>query len=90
MPESAPTKPPDNSTRIAEDEDPLATLPEEEAEEDDPYADAEPDAARVAQWVDEEELDNVSDESESEGDEEADGEVALETEARGRGALVRA
>ena len=27
-----PTKPPDNSTRIAEDEDPLATLPEEEAE----------------------------------------------------------
>ena len=34
MPESAPTKPPDNSTRIAEDEDPLATLPEEEAEEE--------------------------------------------------------
>ncbi|KAH8096644.1 cyclophilin-like protein [Cristinia sonorae] len=32
VPESAPTKPPDNSTRIAEDEDPLATLPEEEAE----------------------------------------------------------
>lgn len=32
VPESVPTKPPDNSTRIAEDEDPLATLPEEEAE----------------------------------------------------------
>jgi len=32
VPDSAPTKPPDNSTRIAEDEDPLATLPEEEAE----------------------------------------------------------
>lgn len=34
VPQSAPTKPPDNSTRIAEDEDPLATLPEEEAEEE--------------------------------------------------------
>ncbi|KAK2460022.1 hypothetical protein APHAL10511_007945 [Amanita phalloides] len=32
VPESAPTKPPDNSTRIAEDEDPLAVLPEEEEE----------------------------------------------------------
>ncbi|KAF9780010.1 cyclophilin-like domain-containing protein [Thelephora terrestris] len=32
VPDEAPTKPPDNSTRIAEDEDPLATLPEEEAE----------------------------------------------------------
>lgn len=32
IPEAEPTKPPDNSTRIAEDEDPLATLPEEEAE----------------------------------------------------------
>ncbi|OBZ70345.1 Peptidyl-prolyl cis-trans isomerase-like 4 [Grifola frondosa] len=32
IPESVPTRPPDNSTRIAEDEDPLATLPEEEAE----------------------------------------------------------
>ena len=32
VPESIPTRPPDNSTRIAEDEDPLATLPEEEAE----------------------------------------------------------
>ena len=32
VPASIPTKPPDNSTRIAEDEDPLATLPEEEAE----------------------------------------------------------
>ncbi|KAI0920865.1 Peptidyl-prolyl cis-trans isomerase cyp6 [Taiwanofungus camphoratus] len=32
IPESIPTRPPDNSTRIAEDEDPLATLPEEEAE----------------------------------------------------------
>ena len=32
VPESVPTRPPDNSTRIAEDEDPLATLPEEEAE----------------------------------------------------------
>lgn len=32
VPDSIPTKPPDNSTRIAEDEDPLATLPEEEAE----------------------------------------------------------
>lgn len=31
-PPSSPTRPPDNSTRIAEDEDPLATLPEEEAE----------------------------------------------------------
>ncbi|KAH7887486.1 cyclophilin-like domain-containing protein [Phlebopus sp. FC_14] len=29
---SSPTLPPDNSTRIAEDEDPLATLPEEDAE----------------------------------------------------------
>ncbi|KAF8806176.1 cyclophilin-like protein [Phlegmacium glaucopus] len=29
---SSPTRPPDNSTRIAEDEDPLATLPEEEEE----------------------------------------------------------
>ena len=55
------------------DSDPSGSEAEEEAEEDDPYADAEPDAARVAQWVDEEELDNVSDESESEGDEEADG-----------------
>ncbi|KAI0787236.1 cyclophilin-like domain-containing protein [Irpex lacteus] len=34
VPENAPTKPPDNSTRIAEDEDPLATLPEEEAEQE--------------------------------------------------------
>ncbi|KAI8982748.1 cyclophilin-like domain-containing protein [Trametes punicea] len=33
VPESPPTRPPDNSTRIAEDEDPLETLPEEEAEE---------------------------------------------------------
>ncbi|OCH94554.1 cyclophilin-like protein [Obba rivulosa] len=33
VPESLPTRPPDNSTRIAEDEDPLATLPEEEAEQ---------------------------------------------------------
>ncbi|TCD61360.1 Peptidyl-prolyl cis-trans isomerase cyp6 [Steccherinum ochraceum] len=32
VPDSVPTKPPDNSNRIAEDEDPLATLPEEEAE----------------------------------------------------------
>ncbi|KAH9948768.1 cyclophilin-like protein [Amylocystis lapponica] len=32
VPETVPTRPPDNSTRIAEDEDPLATLPEEEAE----------------------------------------------------------
>ncbi|CAL1700075.1 unnamed protein product [Somion occarium] len=32
VPDTIPTKPPDNSTRIAEDEDPLATLPEEEAE----------------------------------------------------------
>ncbi|PFH50166.1 hypothetical protein AMATHDRAFT_61656 [Amanita thiersii Skay4041] len=32
VPSSAPTKPPDNSTRIAEDEDPLFTLPEEEEE----------------------------------------------------------
>ncbi|KZT06442.1 cyclophilin-like protein [Laetiporus sulphureus 93-53] len=32
VPDSIPTKPPDNSTRIAEDEDPLAALPEEEAE----------------------------------------------------------
>ena len=32
VPNEIPTKPPDNSTRIAEDEDPLATLPEEEAE----------------------------------------------------------
>lgn len=31
-PESPPTRPPDNSTRIAEDEDPLETLPEEEEE----------------------------------------------------------
>ncbi|KDQ64106.1 hypothetical protein JAAARDRAFT_166075 [Jaapia argillacea MUCL 33604] len=31
-PDASPTRPPDNSTRIAEDEDPLATLPEEEAE----------------------------------------------------------
>ncbi|KLO07923.1 cyclophilin-like protein [Schizopora paradoxa] len=33
VPESPPTKPPDNSTRIAEDEDPLETMPEEEEEE---------------------------------------------------------
>ena len=32
IPESPPVKPPDNSTRIAEDEDPLSTLPEEEEE----------------------------------------------------------
>ncbi|KAF9651195.1 cyclophilin-like protein [Thelephora ganbajun] len=32
VPDEIPTKPSDNSTRIAEDEDPLATLPEEEAE----------------------------------------------------------
>ncbi|TFY53966.1 hypothetical protein EVJ58_g9143 [Rhodofomes roseus] len=32
VPESMPMRPPDNSNRIAEDEDPLATLPEEEAE----------------------------------------------------------
>ncbi|KAH8118779.1 cyclophilin-like protein, partial [Phellopilus nigrolimitatus] len=32
VPDSPPTKPPDNSTRIAEDEDPLETLPEEEEE----------------------------------------------------------
>lgn len=34
VPNSIPSKPPDNSTRIAEDEDPLATLPEEEAEKE--------------------------------------------------------
>ncbi|KIY43166.1 cyclophilin-like protein [Fistulina hepatica ATCC 64428] len=32
QPEAPPTRPPDNSTRIAEDEDALATLPEEEEE----------------------------------------------------------
>lgn len=32
VPPSSPIRPPDNSTRIAEDEDPLATLPEEEEE----------------------------------------------------------
>ncbi|KAJ7632333.1 cyclophilin-like domain-containing protein [Roridomyces roridus] len=32
QPPSSPTRAPDNSTRIAEDEDPLATLPEEEEE----------------------------------------------------------
>lgn len=32
QPPSSPVRPPDNSTRIAEDEDPLATLPEEEEE----------------------------------------------------------
>ena len=32
VPTSIPTRPPDNSTRIAEDEDPLATLPEDEAD----------------------------------------------------------
>jgi peptidyl-prolyl cis-trans isomerase-like 4 len=32
QPPSSPTRPPDNSTRIAEDEDPLATLPEEDEE----------------------------------------------------------
>ncbi|KAF7304626.1 Peptidyl-prolyl cis-trans isomerase [Mycena kentingensis (nom. inval.)] len=32
QPPASPTRPPDNSTRIAEDEDPLATLPEEEEE----------------------------------------------------------
>lgn len=32
QPPSSPTHPPDNSTRIAEDEDALATLPEEEEE----------------------------------------------------------
>jgi peptidyl-prolyl cis-trans isomerase-like 4 len=31
-PPSSPTRPLDNSTQIAEDEDPLATLPEEEEE----------------------------------------------------------
>lgn len=34
IPESPPNQPPDNSTRIAEDEDPLATLPEEEEEQE--------------------------------------------------------
>ncbi|PIL37488.1 hypothetical protein GSI_01182 [Ganoderma sinense ZZ0214-1] len=33
IPDAPPVKPPDNSTRIAEDEDPLETMPEEEAEE---------------------------------------------------------
>ena len=33
VPKEPPTKPPDNSTRIAEDEDPLETMPEDEAEE---------------------------------------------------------
>jgi peptidyl-prolyl cis-trans isomerase-like 4 len=32
VPDSPPTRPQDNSTRIAEDEDPLEELPEEEAE----------------------------------------------------------
>lgn len=32
QPPSSPTRPPDNSTRIAEDEDPLETLPDEEEE----------------------------------------------------------
>ena len=32
VPDSPPTRPHDNSTRIAEDEDPLEELPEEEAE----------------------------------------------------------
>ncbi|KAI0801191.1 hypothetical protein C8Q74DRAFT_1240714 [Fomes fomentarius] len=41
-----------------------------EDEEENPYADAEPDAARAAQWVDEEELDEMSEESEGEEDEE--------------------
>ncbi|KAI0065808.1 cyclophilin-like protein [Artomyces pyxidatus] len=34
VPESEPVRPPDNSTRIAEDEDPLEELPEEEAEKE--------------------------------------------------------
>ncbi|THH07177.1 hypothetical protein EW145_g3564 [Phellinidium pouzarii] len=34
IPDSPPTKPPDNSTRIAEDEDPLQTLPEEEEDKE--------------------------------------------------------
>jgi len=34
LPESPPTRPPDNSTRIAEDEDPLETMPEEEEEQE--------------------------------------------------------
>lgn len=33
VPKEPPIRPPDNSTRIAEDEDPLETMPEEEAEE---------------------------------------------------------
>ncbi|KAI5117873.1 hypothetical protein M0805_006575 [Coniferiporia weirii] len=34
VPDSPPTRPPDNSTRIAEDEDPLETLPDEEEEKE--------------------------------------------------------
>ena len=43
-------------------------------DEDELRADAEPDAARVAQWVDEEELENISEEEEesTDGGENAD------------------
>lgn len=34
IPQEPPTRPPDNSTRIAEDEDPLETMPEEEEEQE--------------------------------------------------------
>ncbi|KAI0724625.1 hypothetical protein C8T65DRAFT_704438 [Cerioporus squamosus] len=43
-----------------------------EVGEDELDADAEPDAPRVAQWVDEEELDNLSDEEESTTEEDVD------------------
>lgn len=41
-----------------------------EEEEENSYADAEPDVARAAQWVDEEELDTMSEESEGEDDDD--------------------
>lgn len=49
------------------------TVSDSGEDEDELRADAEPDAARVAQWVDDEELENVSEEEEgTDGGENAD------------------
>ncbi|RPD82484.1 DUF947-domain-containing protein [Lentinus tigrinus ALCF2SS1-7] len=55
-----------------EDENLDEDLSRSEAEEGELDMDDEPDTARVAQWVDEEELDDLSEEEDSTGDESAD------------------
>ncbi|RDX55784.1 DUF947-domain-containing protein [Lentinus brumalis] len=79
------------SGEISEDEDMNGEPPGSEVGEDELDADAEPDAARVAQWVDEEELDNLSGEEESTEDEDVDNSrLELDLQSLPFGALRKA